>query len=58
MTITGLDSEAIGAVASANGITIFELATQGASLEDAFFELTKDQTDYHAGQLTGCTKGI
>jgi len=58
MTVTGLDSEAIGAVASANGITIFELATQGASLEDAFFELTKDQTDYHAGQLTGCTKGI
>jgi ABC-2 type transport system ATP-binding protein len=58
MTVTGLDSQQIGVVASANAITVFELATQAASLEDAFFELTKDQTDYHAGQLTGSTKGI
>jgi hypothetical protein len=28
-----------------------------SSLEEAFFDLTRDETDYHAGQLTGSTKG-
>jgi hypothetical protein len=28
-----------------------------SSLEDAFFELTKDETEFHAGQLAGSTKG-
>ena len=30
----------------------------GRSLEEAYFDLTKDETDYHAGQLTGSSKGI
>ena len=28
------------------------------SLEEAFFDLTRNETDYHAGQLTGSAKGI
>jgi len=57
MIVTGLDSAAIGAVASADDITLLELAALGASLEEAFFELTRDETDYHAGQLTGTSQG-
>ena len=41
----------------AHGITLIELAPLGSSLEEAYFDLTKDETDYHAGQLVGATKG-
>jgi ABC-2 type transport system ATP-binding protein len=58
LVVTGLDSTTIGAVASATGISLIELAPQGSSLEDAFFDLTKDETDYHAGQLAASTQGI
>ena len=57
MIVTGLDSAAIGGAASAHDITLLELAVHGASLEEAFFELTRDETDYHAGQLTGIGQG-
>jgi ABC-2 type transport system ATP-binding protein len=56
MIVTGLDSAAIGAVASADDITLLELAVRGTSLEEAFFELTRDETDYHAGQLSGTSE--
>ena len=36
---------------------LLELAVHGASLEEAFFELTRDETDYHAGQLAGTSQG-
>ena len=48
---------AIGGTACTNSFTLIELAPQVSSLEDAFFELTKDETEFHAGQLTGSTKG-
>jgi ABC-2 type transport system ATP-binding protein len=57
MIVTGLDSAAIGGAASAHDITLVELAVHGASLEEAFFELTRDETDYHAGQLAGTSQG-
>jgi ABC-2 type transport system ATP-binding protein len=57
MVVTGLDSTAIGQTASAHGITLIELAPLGSTLEEAYFELTKDETDYHAGQLVDATKG-
>ena len=38
LIVTGLDSAAIGAVASAHGITLLELATHSATLEEAFFD--------------------
>ncbi len=58
MVVTGLDAAAIGGAASAHDITLVELAPLGTSLEEAYFDLTKDETDYHAGQLAGSTKGI
>jgi ABC-2 type transport system ATP-binding protein len=57
LLVTGLDCLAIGGVARAHDITLFELAAPQASLEQAFFELTRDVTDYRAGELTGATQG-
>jgi ABC-2 type transport system ATP-binding protein len=53
-----MDAAAIGGAASAHDITLVELTPLGSTLEDAYFDLTKDETDYHAGQLTGSSKGI
>jgi ABC-2 type transport system ATP-binding protein len=58
MVVTGLDSAAIGGAAAAHDITLVELAPFGSSLEEAYFDLTRDETDFHAGQLAGSTKGI
>jgi ABC-2 type transport system ATP-binding protein len=58
LVVTGLDAAAVGGVASANGITLVELAPQLSSLEEAFFDLTRDETEFHAGQLADSTKGI
>jgi ABC-2 type transport system ATP-binding protein len=57
LVVTGLDCAAVGGAASAHGITLLELAPQVGSLEEAFFDLTRDETDYHAGALAGATKG-
>jgi ABC-2 type transport system ATP-binding protein len=48
LDVTGVDSSAIGTIAAANGIALAELTPQGSSLEDAFFELTRTETDYRA----------
>ena len=58
LVVTGLDSAAIGGAASAHDITLIELAPLGSSLEEAYFDLTRDETDFHAKQLTDSTKGI
>ena len=58
LVVTGLDAAAIGAVACAHGITSLELATHSATLEEAFFKLTRDETDYRAGRLASSSKGI
>jgi ABC-2 type transport system ATP-binding protein len=57
MVVTGLDSAAIGTAASGHGFTLVELAPLGSSLEEAYFDLTKHETDYRAGQLVDATKG-
>jgi len=57
LVVSGLGTAEIGGVASAHGITLYELAVQGASLEEAFFDLTRDETEYRAGQLASATKG-
>ncbi len=57
MTVTGMDSAAIGGVAYAHAVTLIELAPLGSSLEDAYFDLTKDETDYDASPLVYATQG-
>jgi ABC-2 type transport system ATP-binding protein len=46
--VTGLDASAVGALAYTHGIPLDELATQRASLEEAFMELTRDSVEYRA----------
>jgi len=57
LDITLMDSTAIGGVAAANNIALIELSPQGASLEDAFLELTHNDTDYRANALVGAGQG-
>ena len=57
LVVTGLDCAAVGGAASAHGITLVELAAQVSSLEEAFFDLTRNETDYHAAPLAGATQG-
>jgi ABC-2 type transport system ATP-binding protein len=44
--VTGLDARDIGTAAAAAGIALYELASQSASLEEAFMELTRDAAEY------------
>jgi len=47
LDVIGLSPEAIGTRAATAGITLYELAVQQASLEEAFMELTHDDVEYH-----------
>jgi ABC-2 type transport system ATP-binding protein len=48
LTVTGLESSAIGAIAHEQGIPLDELSHQRASLETAYMELTQDSVQYCA----------
>ncbi len=48
LTVSGLTTDQIGAAAGAAGITLLELATQRASLEEAFIDPTRDAVEYRA----------
>ncbi len=49
LVVTGLDARDVGMVAGAAGITLYELSPRHASLEEAFMELTRNASEYHAG---------
>ncbi|HWG28627.1 ABC transporter ATP-binding protein [Actinospica sp.] len=53
LTVTGLESDRIGVIAAEHQITLYELAPQQASLEDAFMELTQDAVEYRTSQDDG-----
>ena len=48
LEVEGRTSEQIGTAAAAAGITLFELATQTASLEEAYMALTEDSLDFRS----------
>ncbi|MDF3288381.1 ATP-binding cassette domain-containing protein [Streptomyces silvisoli] len=48
LTVSGLSSEQIGITAAEHQVVLYELATQQASLEEAFMELTRDAVEYQA----------
>jgi ABC-2 type transport system ATP-binding protein len=52
LTVAGLSAETISAAAAAAGIPLHELTAVGASLEEAYLDLTKDDVEYHAGTTT------
>jgi ABC-2 type transport system ATP-binding protein len=48
LAVSGMPAARVGAVAAAAGITVLELATEQASLEDAFVDLTNDAVEFRA----------
>ena len=46
LVVTGMEAREVGTMAGEAGITLYELSSHSASLEDAFFELTRDATEY------------
>ena len=48
LVVRGLDAARIGALARSNQLEIHELATEQASLEEVFMELTSGAVEYHA----------
>ena len=48
ISIGGLESRDVGIIAAGAGLTLYELSTQRASLEDAFMELTHEHGDFRA----------
>jgi ABC-2 type transport system ATP-binding protein len=48
LEVQGLSSDQIGTSAAGAGITLWELATQAASLEEAYMALTEDSIDYRS----------
>jgi len=49
LTVAGLDAARIGDLAAEQGLRLYELSPQRASLEEAFFDLTQDAVEYSAG---------
>jgi ABC-2 type transport system ATP-binding protein len=50
LSITGATSEVVGELAGAHGLTLHELSTHKASLEDTFMELTRDSVDFRTDE--------
>ncbi|MDP9092149.1 MAG: ATP-binding cassette domain-containing protein [Actinomycetota bacterium] len=48
LDVQGVTSDRIGVTAAGAGITLWELATQAASLEEAYMALTQDSMDYRS----------
>ncbi|MDP9093839.1 MAG: ATP-binding cassette domain-containing protein [Actinomycetota bacterium] len=48
LDVQGVTSDRIGVTAAGAGITLLELATQSASLEEAYMALTQDSMDYRS----------
>ncbi|BEP14119.1 ATP-binding cassette domain-containing protein [Acidothermaceae bacterium B102] len=50
LSVTGLEARDVGIIAAAADVTLYELSTQRASLEEAFMELTRDHAEFRAGE--------
>jgi ABC-2 type transport system ATP-binding protein len=48
LSVSGMECRDVGILAAAAGLTLYELSTQRASLEDAFMELTREHADFRA----------
>lgn len=49
LEVAGTTSEDVGRAAARAGITLFELTTHRATLEEIFMDLTRDSVEYQAG---------
>lgn len=57
LEISGLDSRQIATIAMDNRVLVYELTTMTSSLEEAYFDLTKDSVEYHSQELTDNSPG-
>ncbi|MFP3580890.1 ABC transporter ATP-binding protein [Arthrobacter sp. fls2-241-R2A-200] len=48
LEVTGLQARQIAQIALDNQVLVYELTPQVSSLEDAYFNLTKDEVEYHS----------
>ncbi|GAA1049058.1 ABC transporter ATP-binding protein [Arthrobacter russicus] len=48
LEVTGLDARQIAQIALDNRVLVYELSPLNASLEEAYFNLTKDEVEYHS----------
>ncbi|HET9077228.1 MAG TPA: ATP-binding cassette domain-containing protein [Acidimicrobiales bacterium] len=53
LRVRGVGLEQVGETARSNGLAIYELRQEQASLEDVFMSLTSDAVEYRAGSLDG-----
>ena len=50
LEVEGMAAEQIGDLAARDGFVIHELTPETTSLEDAFIELTREETEYRAAR--------
>lgn len=55
LKVSGMDSRRIAELALEQQILIYELTPQTTSLEEAYFELTRDEVEYHSRVTDGGT---
>lgn len=51
LQVTGLTASRIGELAAAERVILHELSPLAGSLEDAYLSLTRDEVEYHAGEV-------
>ncbi|MEV7331545.1 ATP-binding cassette domain-containing protein [Micromonospora sp. NPDC093244] len=56
LTVTGTTADRVGDLAHELGVRLHELSAHGASLEQAFMELTADSVEYAGGPTGGGTR--
>jgi ABC-2 type transport system ATP-binding protein len=52
LEVIGLDSRRIAQLAMENNVLVYELTPLTTSLEEAYFDLTKDDVEYHSHEFT------
>ncbi|MDX6244797.1 MAG: type transport system ATP-binding protein [Frankiales bacterium] len=53
LSLTGMEQDAVGDLAFAEGMVVHELTTRSATLEEAFLEATAGSEEFQGGQLGG-----
>ena len=53
LSLTGIEQEAVGDLAFAEGMVVHELTTRTATLEEAFLEATSGAQEFQGGQIGG-----
>ncbi len=53
LSVTGWSTDQVGELAARNAITLHELTTKQASLEEAFMEATRTSVEYRAAEFAG-----